>query len=218
MGRKRKNANNTNTLGIIVLIIILFVYLKSVVLKDVNLFENFDINQFKLPKKEQNYKVAERSVTEDYSLVSEEQKVQELEDKYVEVFFTKTTSTGRVYTAVSRKKLLDDMTDVEFAVKMLLRGPTKVDVKNGIYSEIPSDARLIYVKDYPTKVVVNLSSEFEFGGGGDSLYTRMYQLIKTVNKNTNKPVYLYIDGKQVNMIGGEGLMLRQPLRSNSLDD
>ena len=58
----------------------------------------------------------------------------------------------------------------------------------------------------------------EFGGGGDSLYTRMYQIIKTVNKNTNKSVYLYIDGKQANVIGGEGLMLKQPLRSTSLDD
>lgn len=218
MGRKKKNANNTNIVGIVVLLIILVLYLKTVVLKDINFFENFDISQFKLPQKEQNYKVGERSVAEDYSLVSEEQKSKELEDKYVEVFFTKSSPTGRIYTAVSRKKLLDDMSDVEFAVKMLLRGPTKVDEKKGIYTEIPSDARLIYVKDTPTKVIVNLSSEFEFGGGGDSLYTRMYQLIKTVNKNTNKPVFLYIDGKQVNMIGGEGLMLRQPLRSNSLDD
>ena len=46
----------------------------------------------------------------------------------------------------------------------------------------------------------------------------MYQLIKTVNKNSLKPVYLYIDGQQANVIGGEGLMLKQPLRGNSLDD
>ena len=65
---------------------------------------------------------------------------------------------------------------------------------------------------------MNLSDDFGFGGGGDSLYKRVYQLIKTVNHNTRKPVYLYLNGKQADIIGGEGLMLKQPLRSNSLEE
>ena len=65
---------------------------------------------------------------------------------------------------------------------------------------------------------VRVENDFGFGGGGDSLYKRMYQLIKTANHNTRKPVYLYLNGRQADMIGGEGLMLKQPLRSNSLDE
>ena len=44
------------------------------------------------------------------------------------------------------------------------------------------------------------------------------QLIKTAKANTKLPVYLYINGKQADVIGGEGLMLKQPLRNNSLEE
>ena len=33
----------------------------------------------------------------------------------------------------------------------------------------------------------------------------------------NKKVYLYLDGKQVNFIGGEGIMITQPLSEKSLE-
>ena len=69
------------------------------------------------------------------------------------------------------------------------------------------------------KVIVDLSSDFQYGGGADSLYSRVKQLIKTSLANSkNKPVYLYIDGKQANVIGGEGIMINQPLNEKSLDD
>jgi len=46
----------------------------------------------------------------------------------------------------------------------------------------------------------------------------MMQLIKTAVANTNnKKIYLYLDGQQVNMIGGEGIMISQPLTEKSLD-
>jgi len=66
--------------------------------------------------------------------------------------------------------------------------------------------------------VINLSESFGFGGGADSLYKRMFQLIKTVNHNTNKPVYLLINGRLAETLGGEGLMIKQPLNGSSLDD
>ena len=65
--------------------------------------------------------------------------------------------------------------------------------------------------------MINLTSAFEAGGGTDSLYKRIYQLIKTAKLNTDKPVYLYIEGRKADVIGGEGIMLNQPLNENSLD-
>ena len=56
------------------------------------------------------------------------------------------------------------------------------------------------------------------GGGTESTYTRIKQLIKTAKANTNLPVYLYINGRQADVIGGEGIMLKQPLSERSLDD
>jgi len=68
------------------------------------------------------------------------------------------------------------------------------------------------------RYVINLSKEFEMGGGSDSLYKRLYQLIKTVNNNSDLPVYLNINGRMVNVIGGEGLSLKQPLNGASLSE
>ena len=46
---------------------------------------------------------------------------------------------------------------------------------------------------------------------------RIYQIIKTAKQNTTKPVYLYIEGSEAEVIGGEGIMINQPLNENSLD-
>lgn len=218
MGRKRKKQDNTNTIGIIVLLIILLVYLKTVFFNDFNPFKDIDFSKFKLPQKERCMDVSERSVVEDYSNIEEVQEPQKVQMPTVEVFFTKSANNGNVYVAVSRDKKNPDMSDIEFAMRMLIAGPARADIRRGLYTEIPRSTKLLYVKETPIKVIVNVSSDFEFGGGGDSLYTRMYQVIKTANRNTNKPVYLYIDGRQASVIGGEGLMLKQPLRSTSLDD
>ena len=52
----------------------------------------------------------------------------------------------------------------------------------------------------------------------DSLYKRLYQLIKTARLNSNLPVYLYIDNQRADVVGGEGIMLTQPLSNSSLDN
>lgn len=216
MGRKRKRKNRADIIGILVLIIAIAVYVKMTFFKDFNPLKDI---HFQLPVIEKPIEVTERSVKEDYSEVQQEVNANKTKEKYVEVFFTKSSNGQDVYVAVPRlKQDWVRMSDVEFAVIYLLKGPDSSEKSNNIYSEIPQSTKLLYVKEMPKKIIINLSSDFEFGGGGDSLYKRMYQLIKTVNKNTSKPVYLYIDGKQANVIGGEGLMLKQPLRGNSLDD
>ena len=46
----------------------------------------------------------------------------------------------------------------------------------------------------------------------------MMQLIKTaINNTNNKQIYLHLDGKQVKFIGGEGIMVSQPLNEKSLE-
>jgi spore germination protein GerM len=66
--------------------------------------------------------------------------------------------------------------------------------------------------------MIDLTSAFESGGGTDSTYRRVRQLIKTANANTKLPVYLYINGKQASVIGGDGIMIKQPLNERSLDE
>lgn len=153
---------------------------------------------------------------------ADDEKVQKPEPKekvYVTVYFIgQDSSNSEVYKAVKRE--YDETIDgskIKYAVKALVAGPTSFEKSKGVYSEIPSGTSVISVNEDASKVIVNLNAAFEGGGGTDSTYKRIYQLIKTVKRNTTKPVYLYIEGQKADVIGGEGIMITQPLNENSLD-
>lgn len=140
------------------------------------------------------------------------------ESQFVNVFFIGQSKTGEeVYKAVKRKYDPNvDGSPIKFAITALFDGPKPEEVKLGVYSEIPVGTRLLNIIDASDGVYINLSKHFEFGGGTDSIYKRIFQLIKTAKYNTNKPVYLLIDGNKVEVIGGDGIMITQPLNENSL--
>ena len=142
-----------------------------------------------------------------------------VEKVYVNVFFIGQDGTKQeIYRAVNRQYNKDvDGSKIKFAINALISGPTAYEKSKGVYSEIPASTRVISINESADKVVINLNSSFENGGGTDSLYKRLYQLIKTAKRNTSKPVYLYIDGQKAEVIGGEGIMITQPLNENSLD-
>ena len=146
-------------------------------------------------------------------------KPEPVEKVYVNVFFIgQNANKEEVYRAVNREYDKDiDGPKIKFAIQSLISGPTAYEKSKGVYSEIPAGTRVISINETADKIVINLNSAFENGGGTDSLYKRLYQLIKTAKRNTNKPVYLYIEGNKAEVIGGEGIMITQPLNENSLD-
>ncbi len=140
------------------------------------------------------------------------------EKQTVSVFFLALDSNNNsIYKKVQRD-VPPDEDKLEYSIKSLLKGPNIMEKSFGAYSEIPVSTKLLNVKQTKNKVIIDFSSDFQYGGGTDSIYSRMMQLIKTAIANTdNKKIYLYLDGKQVNMIGGEGIMISQPLTEKSLD-
>ena len=144
---------------------------------------------------------------------------QPVEKVYVNVFFIgQNANKEEVYKAVNREYDKDvDGSKIKFAIQSLIAGPKTDERAKGVYSEIPAGTRLISINESADKVIINLSGDFENGGGTDSLYKRIYQIIKTAKQNTTKPVYLYIEGSEAEVIGGEGIMINQPLNENSLD-
>lgn len=105
-----------------------------------------------------------------------------------------------------------------YAIKELVAAPSPWEKSKGFTSEIPSGTKVLSIREASGNVLIDLSSDFETGGGAESTYYRVKQIIKTANANTSSPVYLYINGKQANVIGGEGVMLKQPLNERSLDE
>lgn len=125
---------------------------------------------------------------------------------------------GSVFKKVERT-LPEGENKLDFAITELLKGPSYSEKSKGTYNEIPKGTRLISIKQKGNNVIIDLSSEFQYGGGTDSIYSRMRQLIKTALLNApNKNIYLYLDGKQVDVLGGEGIMVSQPLSEKSLDE
>ncbi len=147
------------------------------------------------------------------------QKPENIEKEYVNVFFIgQNENREEVYKAVKREYDPDiDGTKLKFAIDSLIAGPKPNERDKGVYTEIPAGTNVIAVRELPDKAIIDLSMDFETGGGTDSLYKRLYQVIKTANRNTNLPVYLYIDGQKAEVIGGEGIMITQPLNDRSLD-
>ena len=139
---------------------------------------------------------------------------------YINIFFIgHNDNKEEVYRAVKREyKEETDGSKLRFAIVNLLKGPTAKEKAKGVYTEIPQETRLISLEETPEKASINLSGDFENGGGTDGLYKRLYQLIKTSNKNANTSVYLYLNGKQADIIGGEGIMINQPLNERSLEE
>ena len=106
----------------------------------------------------------------------------------------------------------------EFAIKELVNAPTKWEKSKGFTSEIPAGTKVLSVRESANTIMIDLSSEFQSGGGAESTYMRVRQLIKTANSNSSTPTYLYINGRQADVISGEGIMIKQPLNERSLDD
>lgn len=142
----------------------------------------------------------------------------EAESQYINVFFIgQNKNKEEVYKAVKRKYDPSiDGTPIKFAITALIDGPKPEEVQLGVYSEIPVGTRLLSITEAPEGVYINLSKHFETGGGTDSIYKRIFQLIKTAKYNTTKPVYLLIENQPVEVLGGEGIMITQPLNENSL--
>lgn len=159
-------------------------------------------------------------VQETPKVAENENQNQNVPKSYVNVYFIgQNSNKEEVYKVVKRPyDPQNDGTKLKYSIVSLLKGPNKKERAKGIYSEVPAGTKLISLEEKPDKIIVNLSGNFEQGGGTDGLYKRLYQLIKTSNKNTSADVYLYINGKQVDVVGGEGIMINQPLNDKSLDE
>ena len=98
---------------------------------------------------------------------------------------------------------------LEAAFNSLLAGPT--EGSNGS-SAIPKETRLLGIKAEGDEVRVNLSDDFQFGGGSAGMIGRVGQIVYTATAlNPNAKVYLELNGEQIEVLGGEGLELEQPL-------
>lgn len=150
---------------------------------------------------------------------AQEPEKKEVKKTYATVYFLGVDKESNgVFKKVTRE-VPEGKNKLTYALQALISGPDASEKSQGVFSEVPKNVKLLGVVESESKIIIDISTNVQNGGGADSLYSRMKQIIKTALYNApKKPIYLYIDGKQAEVLGGEGLMITQPLSENSLDE
>jgi hypothetical protein len=121
------------------------------------------------------------------------------------------TSPVRVYFARTEKvatagREVEPPALARGALLALLEGPDEVEAGIGMGSEIPDGTRLRGVNISDGAATVDLSDEFQQGGGSSSMQLRVAQVVFTLTQfDTVESVSIRIDGVDVTAIGGEGV-------------
>lgn len=97
------------------------------------------------------------------------------------------------------------------AVKELLAGPTTGETGRSISTGVPEGSRLLGLSVNGGVATVDLSSEFESGGGSASVLTRLGQMVYTLTQfPTVKSVVFQIEGVTKTVFSSEGVSLDKP--------
>jgi spore germination protein GerM len=97
---------------------------------------------------------------------------------------------------------------LEGAIKSLLIGP----VDKAFTTTIPKGTKLRNVSLEANGVRVDFSKEFTKGGGSASMTGRVAQVLYTATSlDPAAKVWIEVEGKPLEVLGGEGLELEQPL-------
>jgi spore germination protein GerM len=100
------------------------------------------------------------------------------------------------------------------AFEKMLQGSTDP----ALISTIPSDTKLQKLEIQPDGIHVDLSQEFTEGGGSTSMMGRVAQVIYTATTlDPNAAVWISVDNQPLDVLGGEGLVLDQPMTRQAFD-
>lgn len=97
------------------------------------------------------------------------------------------------------------------ALEELISGPEDADGE-GVSSAVPAGTRLLGLNIEDGLATVDLSSEFESGGGSLSMQMRLAQVVFTLTQfPTVDSVEFRLDGEPVSVFSGEGIVLDGPV-------
>jgi spore germination protein GerM len=130
------------------------------------------------------------------------------ETRFVDVYFVK---DGRYATSIARA--VPATTDVAAnAIRALIAGPTAAETDAGLSSAVPSDTLLLGIAIHDGLATIDLSREFEAGGGTFSMTARLGQVVYTLSQfPTIDRVEFRLDGEPVTVFSSEGLLLEEPV-------
>jgi spore germination protein GerM len=136
-------------------------------------------------------------------------------EKSVQIYWLKTAGS-EIKLAAAPVLLKEEQPNVvlKAAFEKMLQGSTDPTLT----STIPANTKLQELKIQPDGIHVDLSSEFTTGGGSTAMMGRVAQVIYTATTlDPNASVWISIDNKPLDVLGGEGLVLDQPMTRQEFD-
>jgi hypothetical protein len=98
------------------------------------------------------------------------------------------------------------------AVDALLAGPSAAERSTGLVSAVPAGTRLLGITIRNGVATVDLTSEYQSGGGSLSMQMRLGQVVYTLTQfPTVQKVRFRLDGTPVNVFSSEGIVLDHPV-------
>jgi germination protein M len=98
------------------------------------------------------------------------------------------------------------------AINALLAGPNRAEQGDDVSSAIPDGSKLLGLTIKNNLATIDLSSEFESGGGSASTFNRLGQVVYTLTQfSTVHTVVFQIEGRTVTVFGSEGISLDGPV-------
>lgn len=133
------------------------------------------------------------------------------QQEQIQVAWLDTTGTNveLIGKTVTFSKSVDNQEILEEAFNQLLAGPSN---SAEYTTTIPEGTQLLSLETTAEGVKVDLSQEFTSGGGSAAMSARVAQVIYTASSiNGNTPVWISVDGKPLENLGGEGITVSQPM-------
>lgn len=105
------------------------------------------------------------------------------------------------------------------AVKQLLAGPTDEETVADVGTVIPAGTRFLALDIDGGTATVDLTSEYESGGGSASMFARLAQVVYTLTEfPTVERVSFMLDGEPVDVFSGEGIVLEKPVTRTDYEE
>jgi hypothetical protein len=112
----------------------------------------------------------------------------------------------------AHRSAADPTEPAKAAMEALLRGPTAGERSGGLSTSIPAGTKLLGLAISGSRATVDLSSEYQSGGGSQSMAMRVAQVVFTLTQFPQvRTVSFRLQGTPVTALGGEGMMLDQPV-------